>query len=261
MSSMAQLPRPSIALDELDQDEFGAKYFKWPRPEGTRPPVAGAVDDAARLGWDDGRRTAPPQAIRHVVPLVERFFVSEEIDLANLVLVDSDRHAALQVAAGSDAEMGAPNVDLLLGAVEDLGSWLGVTKQNLSRYLGFSPSTVMAWRRERPQRPRHPSIPTLLSLWSAVSGARDEFGAEQAVRMAWSSGRTNAGIPALPATALADWLIGETSEASLDDFLAEDGYLPGTAPLPDIDALATAEGVLHQMLSEPLAESDDVAGG
>jgi len=60
-----------------------------------------------------------------------------------------------------EADLGAPKVDVLLGAVDDLTAWAGMTKQGLAKYVGVSYSTVLSWRREKPARPRHRRIPTL----------------------------------------------------------------------------------------------------
>jgi hypothetical protein len=263
VNAMSQLPRPSMEFDDLDENDFGTTYFRWPRTERTCAAITGTVDVIGRIQFKVPRTTSPSLP-RMSLAVYEQFVAGTEVLDLHEVSFTEKLGVLLKgwAPADADADLGAPNVDVLLGAFSDLTSWLGVTKQNLARYLQISPSTVMAWRRERPAYPRHRSISTLLTLWSAVSGARDEFGAEQAVLMAWSSGRrTDAGVPALPASALADWLIKETSEANLADFLNDDGYQPGTAPLPTVEDLTAAEAGLHSTLNTPLAGSDDTAGG
>jgi hypothetical protein len=93
-----------------------------------------------------------------------------------------------------------------------------------------------------------------------VSGAQEEFGAEDAARMVWAAGRTDPGVPGIPANDLANWLVQETSEANLADFLAGDEYVAGTAPVPDVQELADAEGRLHAALEVRQAQSDQSAG-
>jgi hypothetical protein len=262
-----QLSRSSAAPENFDHDDdLASEYFRWRPTERTRAAIASALDEASRLPVHVARTTSPPSVPSRVHPVIEKFVTSAIIlhlddanflgELGRLLLAKS----LPVLGEASNADLGAPKVGVLLGAVEDLTEWTGMTKQALSKYLGVSYSTVLSWRREQPSRPRHRRIPTLLALWSAVSGTREQFGAEEAARMVWAAGRTDAGAPAIPADELANWLVVQTSESNLADFLQDDGYVPGSAQLPDIEALAEAEARLHATLDVPTVESDDTAG-
>lgn len=266
--SQLQLPLPSVSTDDLEADDFVAPYFQWPHVVRTSAAIAGAVDEVAQLRTYVSRTTLPHSwdPIR-VLSVLDRFCVGPivlRLDDANF---QSDLRPLLRGAAGDifattsdEAELGAPKVDVLLGAVEDLTRWTGMTKHALSKYLGVSYSTVLSWRREKPERPRHGRIPTLLALWSAVSGAQEEFGADDTARMVWAAGRSEGGLPAIPADELATWLIDETSEANLSEFLTDDGYQAGAAPTPDVEELTAAEGRLHANLETSLAGPDTRTG-
>lgn len=263
--SQLQLRRPAVSPDDLDTDDFAAPYFRWPRVERTCAAIAGAVDDAANVRVYVPHTTPPPAA--SPLRVVTRFRAGTEVLHLDDVNFPMELRRLLVEAAGSvvsvasdEADLGAPKVDVLLGAVEDLTAWTGLTKQKLAKYVGVSYSTILSWRREKPVHPRHPRIPTLLTLWSAVSGALEEFGVEDAARMVWAAGKTGDGQPAIPADDLAAWLIDETSEANLSEFLTEDGYEAGTAPVADVEELTAAEGRLHAALEAPHVESDARAG-
>ena len=258
-----QLPRPPVLPDDIE-DDFVAPYFRWPRVERTCAAIAGPVDEAAHLRMHVPR-TTPPQSWKQmrVVPVIDEFSPGTVVLLLNDANFPVELGQLLVAAeanivgiASDESGLGAPKVDVLLGAVDDLTVWTGMTKQALSKYLGVSYSTVLSWRREKPERPRHRRIPTLLVLWSAVSGAQEEFGVEDAARMVWAAGKTEAGMPAIPADELADWLIDETSEANLPEFLSDDGYVAGTAVIPNIAQLTAAEERLHAALEAPQLESN-----
>lgn len=266
---MSQLrsSRSFLTSDEFD-DDLAVEYLGWPRVERTCAAIAGPVEEAARLHIYVSHTKVPSAwtAIR-AVPVVDRFSAGTFV----LHLTDENFSVELErmsLVAGSGAvgtasdqsELGSPKVDVLLGAVNDLSEWTGMTKQALSKYLGVSYSTVLSWRRERPERPRHPGIPAVLALWAAISGAREEFGVEDAARMVWASGKSADGLPALGVDELAAWLVEKSSEANLSEFLAEDGYVAGSAPPLNVDELAAAEGELHVALERPLSESDHPAG-
>lgn len=263
--SELQVTRSSISQDL--EDDFITPYFSWPRVERTCAPISGPVEEAAQLRFHHPARTFVQWHEFRTLAVVDRFMVGSVV----LHLDDENFPVELQrmltesvgdllSLTGRSDDLGAPKIDVLLEAVENLTAWTAMTKQALSKYVGISYSTVLSWRRERPSRPRHRNIPTLLTLWSAVSGAQEEFGVEDAARMVWAAGKTDTGMPAIPASELATWLVQETSEASLADFLTDDGYVAGTAPVPDVQELAEAEGRLHTALEAPRAESDDTAG-
>lgn len=263
--SQLQVVRSSVSEDL--EDDFVAPYFSWPRVERTCAAIYGPVDEAAQLRVRQPSPTEVEWKPVRALSVVDRFLVGNivlRLDDENFPvelqrMLSGTMHNLLGLGR-SDADLGAPKVDVLLGAVEDLTVWTGMTKQALSKYVGVSYSTVLSWRRERPSRPRHAHIPTLLALWSAVSGAQEEFGAEDAVRMVWAAGKTLDGLPAFPAEELANWIVDQTTEANLSDFLSDDGYVAGTAPVPDVEELAVAEGQLHAALEAPRAESDHRAG-
>ena len=247
----------STSSGELE-DEFVAPYFKWPHVDRTFAPISESLNEAARLHFNPPHTTVPRawkgmQVVSVVDKLYEGSFVldlDDENFSDELGRMLSAGARELVVGTTDEVELGAPRIHVLLAAVDDLTAWTGMTKQSLSEFLGVSYSTVLSWRRERPERPRHQCIPTLLTLWSAVSGAQEEFGAEETARMVWAAGRTDAGLPAIPADELATKLLDETSEANLSEFLSDDGYGAGTAPVPDVQLLTAAEEQLHASLED-----------
>lgn len=253
--SEVKLSPGSGYVGECDED-LGFSFVKPPTHERTCAAIAGPVEELAAHRLFVSIATAPPVVwLTPVLPVRHRFFAGSDVlllddtnfpdDLQRILIHSSGEGSS---ASAEDAELGSPRVDVLLEAVDDLTAWTGLTKQALAKYLGFSYSTVMSWRRERPERPRHPRISTLLALWSAVSGAQEEFGVEDTARMIWATGATDEGLPAVSADDLATWLVNEASEANLSEFLSEDGFEAGTAEVPAEDQLAMAEGRLHQSL-------------
>jgi len=149
-------------------------------------------------------------------------------------------------------EPGSPSAALLLQAFSALAGWLSLTQDHLARYVGISPSTVMAWKREPDIHPRHAHIPVLLSLWAAVTGAFEEFGEAETLRRVWASGTgTTDGVPGLPADELAEQLIVAADEAARGDD-EDDGYDPATAALLTVEEIAAGEQNLSMGLSDYL---------
>lgn len=152
-------------------------------------------------------------------------------------------------------EPGAPSASILLRAFADLTQRLSLTQDNLARYVGIGPTTVMAWKRDRGIHPRHARIPALLSLWAAVSGAVEGFGEEETLRRIWASGNSG-GAPALAADELAQQLIAAADEAARDEE-EDDGYDSATAALLTTEELAAGERELSTGLSDYLEGRDE----
>lgn len=151
-------------------------------------------------------------------------------------------------------EPGAPSAGILLRAFGELMQRLSLTQDNLARYVGIGPTTVMSWKRDRSIHPRHVRIPALLSLWAAVSGAVETFGQDETVRRIWASGASG-GVPALPADELAEQLIVAADEAARDED-EDDGYDPATAALLTTEEIAAGERKLSTGLSDYLEGRD-----
>lgn len=154
-------------------------------------------------------------------------------------------------------EPGAPSAAVLLRAFAELTQRLSLTQDNLARYVGIGPTTVMAWKRERSIHPRHPRVPLLLSLWAAVSGAFEELGEAETLRRVWASGSgASDGLPGLPADELAEQLIVAADEAARDDD-EDDGYDPATAALLTTEEIAAGEQELSIGLGDYLEGRDE----
>ncbi len=205
-------------------------------------------------------QTAPP--LRHSAADVAGKIIARQ-ELTRSVRAGIGRAAFMivyldDVEQEDGAEPGSPNAAVLLSAIKDLTAWMNLNQQQTATYLGISPQTVMAWRRERPKRPRHPQIPTLLRLWAAVSGAIEELGSTETLQLIWGSGsQTVRGVPNLAPDDLAEVLIDRADQASIARFDVDDGYTPATAepvPAEDIEA---GELDLSRALTEHIEGPDE----
>ena len=149
-----------------------------------------------------------------------------------------------------DIESGAPSVALLLAAFRESRTWLLINQDQLCSYLGFSPSTVMAWKGRRAFHPRHSQIPVLLRLWAAVSGAYAEFGAEGLHHLIGPH-RTAEGGFDLPANDLSTLLLDAADRAGIDA-LMNDGFTSETAVPLTLEELEAGERELSQQLNRHL---------
>lgn len=201
-------------------------------------------------GWSTKEHTSAPLA--SYIEVAARVIPDEDVTEVASALVPGlqEQLIGLHFTLGEELEAedtpGAPSAALLLDAVAALTAWLPLTQERLARYVGISPSTVMAWRRLPDVHPRHPHIPTLLRLWAAVSGARQEFGEAETSRLVWGSGSGSPALPALPSEELAEHLLAAAEEASLDAF-NDDGYTPGGATLMSVEEIEAGErGLSHE---------------
>lgn len=154
------------------------------------------------------------------------------------------------LAEASEAP-GAPGAAILLRAIKELTEWLNLTQKQLAGFVEISPSTVMAWKRDLTVHPRHSQISTLLSLWAAVSGAREEVGASETTRLIWTSPSRPLGEnPDASAVATALIMVAET--ASLAAFELDDGYDSTTALPTPIAELEAGERELSAALNQHL---------
>lgn len=161
------------------------------------------------------------------------------------------------VAAAAAPLPGAPSAVLLVSAAAELGSWLSLTQQQVMYLVGMSPSTVMAWKREPATHPRQKNIPILIRLWAAVSGARQQFGPDETLRMVWrhvdTPGEKTDGVLA---DQLANDLINETEAASQAELALDDGYDPEAPLLVDVEELEAGELELSAVLTQYLEKGE-----
>lgn len=152
------------------------------------------------------------------------------------------------VGDAENTEVGAPSTTLLVEAIDQLRAWLPIQQQDLARYVGISPSTIMSWKREAPRFPRHRSIPALLALRAAVVAARAEVGQEAAIGLIWARGE-KAGAPTVRPAELAETLLAAATEASNTAWLEDDGYVPGQSVVPSAEDLLEGETMLAEGLA------------
>lgn len=250
--------------DLFDFGGFDSVPCLWPRrTEQTRPPVGDEFLQAAaivvsRIPTNLPRFPGSIAKVCYVYSAAPVDLVGTMLPTGTVVYVDTSAeqehvaaiatlHQASQAETDSD-EVGAASSGVLVEAFEALRGWLQMRQVDLAAYVGISPSTVMAWKREATRYPRHARIPALLTLWSAVAAARAELGAEGTSQLIWRSGRDGY-APAVPADELAELLMEAASEASDGAWLADDGYISGESTMPSVDELYEAESQLAQGLA------------
>ncbi|MGQ0631963.1 MAG: hypothetical protein ACT4P1_13070 [Sporichthyaceae bacterium] len=226
---MRLLQRRDVRRHEGDEsrDPFGTGRLTtdWLTPSTTAP--GSFIDVAARIievpSVTEAARTGEP-------------WIAED-------LVEADPEPALG---------GSPEAALLLLAMRDVSTWLSMTQDQVCRYLGVSPSTVMAWKREPRVHPRHRRVPAVLRLWAALSGAREELGEEATARIVWTH-RQGTDVLGVTPEELAETLLSAADESSLAG-VDDDGYDPLSPVDLDRDDLARNELALSASLRDELGE-------
>lgn len=254
------------ADENYDLFEFGgfdSVPRLWPRTEPTRPPVGDEFLRAAAIVVSRVPTNLPrfPGSFAKVCYLYSAVPIDTAgtmLPTGTIVYVDpsvEQEHVAgtatlheTSAAEPDSDEVGAASSGVLVEAFDALRGWLQMRQIELAAYVGISPSTVMAWKREATRYPRHARIPALLTLWSAVAAARAELGAEGTSQLIWSSGREGY-APAVAADELADLLMEAATEASNAAWLDDDGYIPGESTMPSVDELYEAESHLARDLA------------
>jgi len=155
-------------------------------------------------------------------------------------------------------EAGSPAATILLQATAELSHWLRLNQRQVTKLVGISPSTVMAWKRAPATHPRHPNIPRLLRLWAATAGARDELGDTATLQLVWGS-REHPGhdAVALSADDLAEKLLVAAEAASLEAFESANEYDFTTNARTLTGQLAEDEEALSRSLGEDVTDSGE----
>ena len=150
-----------------ERDEQFPIYVVGSYARATRFPIAGHLDDIADIHLFMVEPTRTPK--RFFARLVDRMVLADSIE-------EGFHRDVAEDASPTSAEM-------LLGALDDLRTWLALSQDRVSQIVQISSSTVMAWRRNPLVRPRHPHTQTLVRLWAAMASAREELGEEAALRL------------------------------------------------------------------------------
>jgi hypothetical protein len=135
---------------------------------------------------------------------------------------------------------------MLLGALDDLRSWLALSQDRVSQIVQISPSTVMAWRRNPLVRPRHPHTQTLVRLWAAMASAREELGEEGALRLVMGGSEP---------------LIQRRTNAPAEDVIAALNEAAEAASDSALDAAWESDAVWDEPVAEDLAADELAFGG
>lgn len=218
----------------------GAPALHFWRAAHTAPPVSGFASAVGRL-LIEVQGTGTMRVWR---PEYREIMVAEPYT-DTLELLD------VKLAAQESAEPGSPSAAVLLRGVEELIAALSVTQKRLATFLGISPSTVMAWKRDLTVHPRHAQIPTLLRLWAAVAGAQEELGTDETLHVIYASPSRPLGEHA-DAEALAEALIVAVQASSLAAFETDDGYDSTSAPPLTLAELEAGERELRTALNQYL---------
>ncbi len=206
----------------------------------TAPPVKGLAIEVGRLLIE----VASTGSMRLLRPEYREIMLTEPY-------TETPDPLEIELLGEESEEPGSPSTSVLLRAVADLRAAMSLTQKQLATYIGLSPSTVMGWKRNRSLHPRHPQIPILLRLWSAVAGAQEELGSNEALRLIYASAHQPLG-GGPDAGALAEILIAAAEAASLAAFKDDDGYESTTATALTRVELEAEERELHTALNQYL---------
>ena len=208
----------------------------------TASPLVGFADSVGRI-IERLDLTTVALALR---PTIREILVALPIDLSVPSDQQPDRPAP-----------GAPSAHLLVTAVEELKESFAMTQEQLARYVGISPSTVMAWRRHPGVFPRHPRIPVLLQLWATVSEAREELSTDELARIVWGGRPSEGGVPGREAAELSEKLLEKVEEVGLARFSLQDDYDSKAPEARNLDEMARDEAALSVGLGSFVEPSED----
>lgn len=223
----------------------------------TAAPVGSRIEEIARIVSVEDLTDAPDLRVLTLQDMLTADEWMPKREISPLVAGPSAEDPSEQVLEVA-TEAGAPTAALLLAALRELRTWMLLSQEQICQYLSISPSTVMAWKRERDIHPRHPQMSSLLRLWAAVAGAQEEFGEEGMQRLVGPH-RTHDGHFMMPPAELATLLLDAADEAGMAA-LVSDEYDPEAPLRPSVAEIEAGERELSDSLTkylEGLGDADD----